>query len=440
MKPISLGNISTISTETWLQWREHGPAYSDPQSSDYIDVTITGSQAPIVFGSSPYMSSLELAYSKNGQYPTLDLDKKSKKEVFETGHLFEPFVAIQFVRWIKKNYPNKKVTLEKNLVWELATAISAILPEYTSGIVSAAVKKVSDHICKKFTYNPDIMYQCGDRDGNGNLLYPWMVVNTDGFVVIDGKRFLIECKTTSAFTSVCECAKNGICPPEYDPQCRHSMKVMDLDGCFLIVCWGLKLEEMAVVFVERDEQAENELIEKEVDFVNAVRSGTEPTLSYQSPELISNYLLRLYGKAPTFSEKQPPLQLSKDNRDFILSAIRLEKERQIKEKEIKELEQKKAELFNEIYPQLGGRTTCIFQLNQNILARMKVKVSMHREKFDTERFRQEQPVLFRKYSEPSFNVKALELENPRMKNLYTKPAEVNLNQLPTFELEVRGKE
>ena len=434
MRPIELGNITTIDTETWLNWREHGPHYEDPKHPDYIKVTVTGSQAPIVMGTSRYMSNLELAYKKNGHFATACRETSSKDEIFAGGHLFEPFVALQFVRWMKKHYPNKKVVLEKNIFWEFFNSVTELFPEYKA--ITHVFHKIGKALSAAYEYDPDVMYQCGAKNEDGTLKYPWMIVDNDAFVTIDGKRYILECKITSD-KEIRSCVQKDICPPEYDPQCRHAMATMDMDGCFLVVCWGMDLSSMGVVFIPRDEIAEQELIETERKFIEDVVKNEDPELVNQDPALLNKYLLRLYGRIPTSDGK--PFMLPEKNRRFVLDALKIEQEYKQAAEHLEDLKQKKEQILSTIYPSLKGADCCSFQLSETQWVNMKLKISMKREKFNEELFKKEQPALYSEYQKSVFDEKALELEKPGLRNKYMIPSFPNPDTPPTYEMEVREK-
>ena len=63
--PINMGDTKTLSNETWLKWRMHGPMYNNPKDPKYVPVAIGGSAAGIIEGASNFKSKTELFHEKS---------------------------------------------------------------------------------------------------------------------------------------------------------------------------------------------------------------------------------------------------------------------------------------------------------------------------------------------------------------------------------------
>lgn len=264
MQPILLSPISTdtLDEKTWLEWREHGP-------DGNIKWTIGGSDVASILNISPWNTSLELYERKKGIKPAIEVEYNKKNK--EIGHLNEAHIARLFEADLKEKYPDKDIKL----------------------------------------YFDKHMYQCGDRNEDGSLKYPWMVVNYDAFIVIDGVMYLVEIKTTSPRgRDNIEKWKEGKCPEYYECQCRYYMKALDVNGIFIVCAWDFQPlgEGRNYVFIERDKEAENYIINACENFIEHLENDITPDLWDVNSILLRNYYERLYGPCEIEEEFEIPLE------------------------------------------------------------------------------------------------------------------------------------
>jgi len=433
-KPIEIGDISLIDEPTWQKWRQHGAHYDDPMHPDYIPVTVTGSESAQVLGWSNFGSILDL-YAKKTNMPLKHAeDERKKAEIFEAGHIFEPFVAVQFIRYMKKEFPHVKFTLEKDIVWEFFVTLQNLYPVLKSEPVQLAVNGIRKILNKSFKYQPNVMYQCGARNKDGSLKYPFAVVNTDGFVRIGkSQHAILECKTTQD-RKVIEAFKAGICPAKYEAQCRHSMAVMNLDAVYIVCCWGWTLNDMAVVCVKRDMALEEEIMAKEQSFCESVELGIEPDLTGQDPGLLNKFRLKLYGEP---AKEQSPIELPDECRNAILKAMLADEEVKDCEKRLQAAQRKQSEALSAIYPYYGNAEYASYRLNEQDVVGIKLKVSKTRAHLDKDRLKKEEPTLYSQYETSSFDEARFGKEQKLIKSRYMIPGTVKVDVEPTYELKIR---
>ena len=431
--PIEIGDISYIDEPTWQQWRKHGAYFADPLHPEYIPVTVTGSESAQVLGWSNFGSIMDLYAKKTDMILAIPEDNSKKAEIFEAGHIFEPFVAIQFMRYMKKEFPKVKIKIEKDIVWEFFTSLQSIYPIFKTPAITSLVDGIRKVLNKSFEWKPNMMYRCGLRNPDGSLKYPFAVVNTDGFLKVNGKSVILECKTTQDRKTIEE-FKKGICPKKYEAQCRHSMAVMNMDAVYIVCCWGWTLNDMAVVCVERDMALEEEIMEKERKFVEAVEFGFEPDLTDQEPKLLNRFRLKQYGEPKKDSS---PIELPDECRDAILKGMLADEEVKQCEKALEEALKKQAEVLSAIYPYYQDADYASYRLNDDEVIGIKLKVSKTRAIFDEEKFKNEEPAIYDQYKKEVFDTTRFGKEQKLLKNKYMVPGTVNAEKDPTYELKIR---
>ena len=138
--------------------------------------------------------------------------------------------------------------------------------------------------------------------------HTFMQANVDRVVILpDGRKALLECKTTTFFNK--DVWANGAVPRPYLIQCRHYMAVMDVDVIFIACLYGNTPSDFVCRRIERDKEAEEELIEAEKDFwENNILSGIEPDPCGVS-ELDLAFLRRYGGNAV---KEATPISLNHD--------------------------------------------------------------------------------------------------------------------------------
>ena len=102
LNPTELIDTTGMDNDTWLKIREHGLG-EKPTDPDYIPYTITGSGASAALGVNPWVSDEEYRDKKMGVKAVLDVAFSEESKA--AGHVFEPFVAINFMRYMHMNFP-----------------------------------------------------------------------------------------------------------------------------------------------------------------------------------------------------------------------------------------------------------------------------------------------------------------------------------------------
>lgn len=139
-------------------------------------------------------------------------------------------------------------------------------------------------------------------------VHKFMQANVDRVVILpDGRPALLECKTTTFFNK--DAWANGAIPRSYLMQCRHYMAVMNVDVMFIACIYGNTPADFVCRRIERDLEAEADLIEAEKEFWEGnILSGIEPEASGIG-ELELEFLKKYGGYAV---KEAPPVDLSYD--------------------------------------------------------------------------------------------------------------------------------
>lgn len=265
--PIQYPEISD-TTEEWLNWRQHGPAWRDPSSPEYIPVTVGGSDASKCVGLNPWATLSSLYYQKRNRQPLKATDQTS--DALVSGHIFEPAVA----ELLKKSLADM------------------------------------DWIQTLEFGNDTHMYRCGQKNPDGSLKYPWAIADFDRIAVINGVPYICELKTTTEDNKkALSLWKQGIVPDYYMCQVRHYMAVANIDHAVICCVWGLRTAKSAIIFIDRDMDAEQMLMDAESRFVDCVECGIEPDKDDESPEMILDDYQNYFGVKDT---KAAPAELSEE--------------------------------------------------------------------------------------------------------------------------------
>ena len=429
--PIPLIDTTNMDNETWLAIREHGLGKT-PTDPKYIPYTITGSGASAALGVNPWVSDEEYRDKKMGIKPALDVAFNEENKA--AGHVFEPFVAINFLRYMHSNFPGVKINLKKDCLRDILPYLEDACPDKDS---YKDFLDSQDNIIKKFNekweLNPSTMYQCGIKNEDGSLRYPFALANIDGLVEINGKTGIFEAKTTSTKShAIRDYWEQGKIPPYYYWQLVFYMAVMNVDFAYITCIWGVTLSDMAVVYLERDLAVEEEFMDYLAQFVEDMELGLPLEESKSDPELVSQYYFRLYG--PATGTKSASIELPPYCQKIVKKAIALDKDIEEAKAALKALEAKRAEVFNEIHPIMKDNAYATIVMEDKSVYGVKLKPSMKRAKFDEETFKAEHPDLYDEFGVISVDTTSLDKKYKGMKKKYTLPAEPNPEGAPSFEL------
>lgn len=429
--PISLIDTTNMDNETWLRIREHGLGKT-PGDKDYIPYTITGSGASCALGCNPWVSDEEYRDKKMGIKPALEVAFNEENKA--AGHIFEPFVAINFLRYMKSNFPEVKINLLKDCLRDIVPYLEDVCPDKSSFAMLQAIKDtVTNTFLEKWPINPSAMYQCGIRNEDGTLRYPFAIANIDGLVKVNGKYGIFEAKTTSCHSStIREYWEQGKIPPYYYWQLVFYMCVMNVDFAYITCIWGVTLKDMAVIYLERDLEVEEEFMEYLARFVEDMEVGLPLDESKSDPALVSQYYYRLYG--PATGTKTASVELPPYCQKLVQEAISLDDEIAKSEAQTKSLKDKRVKVFNEIHPIMKDHAYATIEMEDKSIFGIKLKTSMKRAKFDTDSFKTEHPDLYEEYGVTTIDTARLEKTHKGMKKKYTLPAEPNPEGTPSFEI------
>ena len=320
---------------------------------------------------------------KKGIKPAVEVEYNPSQKL--VGHLNEAHVAHLFEMDLKALYPEKDISL----------------------------------------YIDKHMYQCGDQNEDGSLKYPWMIVNYDAYVIIDGKLYLVEIKTTSPRNyETVEKWKAGIVPEYYECQCRYYMKALDVDGIFIVCAWDLRGlgEGRNFVFIERNKDIEEFIVNECQKFIDCLENDIMPELWSCNSTLLRNYWERLYGPNEDVEEFEIPPEYS----GIIDQYLNIEKEIERRQTQIKEYEKMRDECIVELLPLFQTRQKGKFILDETYDVYITSKHSFKREiPFKEEYFKTTYPDLYKKYSKVKLDMTLLKKEHPQVF------ADVTLPKIPT---------
>ena len=388
-KPIGTGSMTD---EEFTAIRD-GNVSGAIKGPDLSSVVIGGSAAAIVMGVSPWTTRTEYAIEKTG------LVEPKVKHVFnsaakEAGHAYEDAVAKSFVSYMKRE-------------------------------LNADVEIVND----------DSIYR--------NTAYPFAQINLDRRIVaINGKPCdgILECKTTS-FRNVQAINKwlDGICPDYYELQCRYYMAVMDVEFCYICCSWGFTPDTMAVIRIDRDLGIEKTLMDECAYFADCIEQGIEVSENNPNEQLLVNFYQRLYGEP---KKNKEPIELPETCLNTVLSAIELEKQIEEQTEVLKKLEDRKGEVLANLYPMFRVSNGDVaeygsIRIDDEHVAGVKLKLPMHKAKFDEERFIKEHPDIYDQYTKKTFDLTEFGKKEKKLKSEYTLPAEVNAEKQAVYTVTVR---
>ncbi len=430
LDPQEMIDTTNMANETWLQIREHGLGKT-PMDDDYIPYTITGSGASAALGVNPWVSDEEYRDKKMGIKPALEVAFSEESKA--AGHVFEPFVAINFMRYMHMNFPETKVNLIKDCMRDILPYLENACPDKDS--YDAFISSQNDVIKsfqKKWKLNPSSMYRCGTKNPDGTLKYPFALANIDGLVEINGKIGIFEAKTTSSRQSIKEYWELGKISPYYYWQLVFYMAVMNVDYAYITCIWGVTLSDMAVIYLERDLKVEEEFMDYLAQFVEDMETGLPLDESKSDPELVSQYYYRLYG--PAAGTKATALELPSYCRKMVQKAVELDSEIEEVEKHLTELQAKRTEIFNEIQPIMKTNAYATIEMEDKSVYGIKLKTPMKKAKFDEENFKKDHPDLFDQFSVIHLDTTGLGKKYKEVKEKYTLPAEPNPKGQPSIEI------
>lgn len=235
----------------WKKQRQHWTGYESPTNKDYVEYTVTGSEAGSIAVASEvtkhlfkkdvhvYRCKSDLWMEKRGVDIPLKTERISK-DLAIGGHMMEEITAKALSILLSRMYPNS--------VWEVKRG--------------------------------EKMYQCGAKKEDGSLLAPWLIATPDGFVYRNGEIVgLAEFKNIQSFSPNATLIKEGIVPAEYYTQIQHYLMATNLRKCYFIAALGNSFpSDFKVIPVERDDVFCDALYEAEDEFVDSLEKGIMPAM------------------------------------------------------------------------------------------------------------------------------------------------------------------
>ncbi|MBP3277613.1 MAG: hypothetical protein J6M44_01515 [Butyrivibrio sp.] len=210
------------------------------------------------------------------------------------------------------------------------------------------------------------------------------------------------------------------------------MAVMNLDYAYITCIWGVTLQDMAVIYLERDLAIEEKFMDYLAGFVEDMEVGLPLEESKSDPELVSQYYYRLYG--PATGGSTTPIELPPYCKKVVTKALDLDGEIEEAEKALDELKAKRAALFNEIQPIMGTNAYATIKMDDESVYGIKLKTPMKRPVFDEENFKKDHPDLYDEFSVTTLDTTKLGKKYKDVKTKYTLPAEPNPKGQPSLEI------
>ena len=401
---VSNQNVEELPTEEWLHWRQHGPHWRTPDHPDYIELAFGGSDIGTIRNVNKWKSALQLYHEKLGIEPAINVP--NNKVQLELGHIYEHTVGKKFELWMRMNHPDIQFKM----------------------------------------YYDKRMFRCMKKDQNGNLATPYCLMDVDGLMTISYKgetaTIIYEAKTVdkSNFETINN-AKKGIIPPQYYNQLMYYMYGMNLTAAVIVFSWGHGMDEMAVVWVERNYDAEEEMI-RDIDcFASCIKNEIEPDTKSMNQLSLNKYYAYFLPEPP---QNAKAVMLGAAYADNVNAALGLYEERKKLENQLKELKEKESQYVAAFASIFGTTSTAIFELDENKYVEIVLKRSHFSDKADEEKLKAENPTLYQQYIKQTFDYTSFKRgESKEVVEAYTVKGGINPNppaaQAPRFELKVKEK-
>lgn len=375
-----------LPVKTWEEWRRHGPYWQDPKNEKYIPFCIGGSEVAVLYGGSAledcwyfyegahgneYRSTVELFHDKLDMVCPVEPNEE-KGSIFFTGHNLEEACARDFEFLFKKDNPGADVVIE----------------------------------------NDTTLFQCGRRNAVGSLAIPYCVCNLDRFVTINGEKFILECKTCNYRSEDYSLWKSGIIPLKYQLQLCWYMLCTNMPGAYIAAKTGLTPDNTIYLFMKRDKDLEDLVIEMVGEFAKAVQDKREPEV----PECHMQKYMDYMHRCMALEVKDEKVQLPET--DAISSGIEklellqeeissLKKQVDEKEKEVKEL------CFTVFEPVMGTAMQGSFKVAENEYVTVTRNALLSKRKINKEALKATHPEIYEEFL-VELNETALAKEHPEL--------------------------
>lgn len=179
-------------------------------------------------------------------------------------------------------------------------------------------------------------------------LYPFMRADTDFMVEINGRIYVVECKTSFSYNH--EDWENDSVPFHYQLQGQHYASVVNAAGTIFLCLYGNSEDTFFVRQIERDLDAEEDMIEQEKFFWEEyVLQKKVPPLT-ESPDLVLD-LLRRYNRRQAGDSIELPDEYSENIKKY----FDLKERKSELDKESKYLAEQMKLAYIPIVEKLAGR-------------------------------------------------------------------------------------
>lgn len=350
-----------IPEYVWLEWRKHGP-------NKDIDVAIGGSDIAALYDGSaledvihlydgqhgsPYKTAIELFYEKSGI--KLPLKETFNPEIFWVGHNEEPSIRRLFKKKFQKEHPEDIIEV----------------------------------------INDTHMYQCGIKNADGSLKYPFVLCDLDGTIVINGIKGVLECKTCRLGSEDYKLWKKGIVPLKYFLQVHWYLLATNRAFAYIICKWGLGMEDCRYIRIDRDFEIEQEILNTATAFVEAVKTGVVPNTNGQNVERLYTFYRK---KAGNYDPDIPPVELSEDMMSDVMDIHMKNFAIAQKTKEIGELtKERNAILVKKIFPVVGNSNEAYIKSGDSVLTLKLKNKSTSSVKLNIEHLKVAHPDVYESY-------------------------------------------
>lgn len=373
-----------IPDEVWASELRSGKHYG-------IKTTIGGSDVSAILDGSNFISSwhfydgqhgsnykcaLELFHQKIGVTP--ELEANNDEYILWNGHNAEESVARKFLRAYKKDHPCEDITM----------------------------------------INDTYMYQCGMKDKNGNLLYPFALGNFDRIIEINGVRGILEIKTSFFSAKDHELWQQGIVPLKYLVQVIYYLAISNLSYAYIACDMGYGEDDLIYIYIERNFEIEDDLMRMVQEFVWLIENGKEPDISNQDAELVYAYFRRLNGNFDP--KKAGPVQLPEEYADELFSLYQLQEKKKDIDMNMERYKIERARILSGLAGAYGKASVAYCKLSDGRNIRLKMGTSRKRDKIDQEKLKDQDPELYRSYC-TVFNESLFKKEQKGKAELYMLP-------------------
>lgn len=389
-----MGETKNMTEKEWLIARDHGIDGS-------VKWAIGGSDVATVFGLNPWRTILDLYDQKKGIEHVIP--RKMNQAALDAGHRYEDMIAQEF-----------------------HMIMNTMMKKHCTVINDTNMYRHGEFVKDKFG---DLIM---DEDGNPVLKYPFALANLDRMIEIEGKKGILEIKTTSGLNySKVEDWKNGIVPINYELQCRYYMAIMDLPFTYICCKWGYKIDEVqktifgflgsdiVAIRINRDLDIEQIIMDNVQAFVNCLDSDTLPDINDEDSEKILIYYGNLYGEG---NESISPIELPLSCQADVISFLETEKKIKDLKNQIKALEQLKTKPMANLAPYFKEAANAIVEMEDDNIAYLKFKTN-HIDKFDEDKLKTEHPEIWTEISK--LDTTTFKEKHSELVDKYLLPAEPN---------------